>query len=135
MMAAFHAGLVYGAVIFALGFVLGTVRELWLAPLLGRDAVVLFEGPLILLAAWFLAWWLIRGHGVPGLAGQRLLMGAVGLALGMAGEMAVAVFGFGRTLAMQLSIYATTQGMLELMPQVAFGLLPLLHLIRERFTR
>ncbi|MCU0885565.1 MAG: hypothetical protein MUC44_11595 [Beijerinckiaceae bacterium] len=134
MTPALNAGLFYGSGIFALGFVLGTVRELWLAPLFGRDAVVLFEGPLILLAAWFLAWWLIRGHGVAAFAGQRLVMGAVAFGLLMCGEAAVATFGYGRTLAMHLATYATTQGMLETMPQIAFALFPLLHLIRERFT-
>ena len=95
---------------------------------------MLVEGPLILLAAWFFAWWLIRGHGVAGLASRRLAMGAVAFVVLMLGEAAVAVFGFGRTLAMHLATYATTQGMLEMMPQVAFALFPLLHLIRERFT-
>lgn len=134
MITALLAGLVYGSGIFALGFVLGTLRELWLGPLFGRDAVVLVEGPVILLAAWFGAWWLIRGHGVAALAGQRLMMGAVAFGLLMLGEAAVAVFGFGRTLAMHMATYATTQGMLETMPQIAFALFPLLHLIRERFT-
>lgn len=135
MKAALNAGLVYGATVFALGFLLGTLRELLLAPLIGRDAVVLIEGPLILLAAWFLAWWLIRGHAVAAEAGARLLMGAVAFALLMAGEAAVSVFGFDRSLAMQLQTYATAQGMLELMPQIAFALFPLLHLIRERVSR
>ncbi|MFY8039354.1 MAG: hypothetical protein ACOVN4_06805 [Bosea sp. (in: a-proteobacteria)] len=134
MRPALNAGLVYGSGIFALGFLLGSLRELWLAPLFGRDAVVLVEGPLILLAAWFFAWWLIRGHGVAGLASRRLAMGAVAFVVLMLGEAAVAVFGFGRALAMHLATYATTQGMLETMPQIAFALFPLLHLIRERFT-
>lgn len=132
--AALNAGLVYGSSIFALGFSLGALRELWLGPLFGRNVVVLVEGPLILLTAWFLAWWLIRGHAVAALAGQRLAMGAVAFMLLMAGEAAVAMFGNGRTLAMHLATYTTAQGMLELMPQVAFALLPLLHLARERFA-
>jgi len=134
MITALRAGLVYGSGIFALGFLLGTLRELWLGPLFGRDAVVLVEGPVILLAAWFFAWWLIRGHGVAGSAGTRLAMGAVAFVVLMLGEAAVAVFGFGRTLAMHLAAYTTTQGMLETVPQVAFALFPLLHLFRERLT-
>jgi hypothetical protein len=134
MRRAVEAGLVYGALIFALGFVFGTLRELLLAPLLGRDAVVVAEGPLILLAAWFLAWWLIRGHGIARQVASRLGMGLIAFTLLMSGEAAVAMFGYGRTLAMHLQAYATTQGMLELMPQLAFALFPMLHLVRERFT-
>ncbi|MGL4438593.1 MAG: hypothetical protein ACRCUE_04920 [Bosea sp. (in: a-proteobacteria)] len=129
-----RSGLLYGAIVFAFAFVLGTLRELWLGPIFGREAVVLVEGPAILLAAWFVAWWLIRGHGVAALVDQRLVMGLVAFALLMLGEAAVAVLGFGRTLAMHLSSYATAQGVLELMPQVAFALFPLLHLVRERVT-
>ncbi len=135
MTRALNAGLVYGASIFTLGFFLGSLRELWLGPLFGREAVVLVEGPFILLVAWFVAWWLIRGHGVASLISHRLAMGAVGFALAIAGEMTIAVFGFGRTLAAQLAIYATAQGMLELLLQIAFALFPLLHLMRERLIR
>ena len=61
-------------------------------------------------------------------------MGAAAFGLAMIGEAAVAVFGFGRPLAIHLASYATTQGVLELMPQLAFALFPFLHLVRERFA-
>jgi hypothetical protein len=129
---ALMAGLSYGAAIFTLGFALGTLRELALAPIVGRDAIVLVEAPVILLAAWFAVAWLIRRHGVARIVGDRLAMGFTAFVLLMCGEAAVSVFAFGRTLAMHLHVYATMKGMLELVPQVAFALFPLLHLIRER---
>ncbi len=135
MRPALLAGLAYGLIIFALGFVLGTARDLLLAPLFGRDAVVLVEGPVILIAAWVLAWWLIRSIGVPARLPARLVMGVVGLAPVLVGEAFVAVFGFGRSLSMHLGAYATTRGVLELLPQIAFGLLPVVHLFRERMIR
>ncbi len=46
------AGLIYGLAIFALGFLLGTLRELVLAPVFGRTLIVWIEAPLILIAAW-----------------------------------------------------------------------------------
>jgi hypothetical protein len=125
------AGLLYGLAVFGLGFILGTARELWLAPLFGRDAVVLVEGPLILVAAWLLCWWIIRRLGVPASLGSRLAMGALALMLLLAGEALVAVFGFGRTLAAHFAAYATVKGVLELLPQMAFALFPLLHLLRK----
>ena len=126
------AGLFYGLLIFGIGFILGTLRELVLAPLIGRDAVVVIETPVILLAAWFAAWWLIRRLGVPARAGARLAMGALAFAVLMAGEALVATLGFGRGLAAHLAAYATQRGVLELLPQIAFALLPLLHLFRQR---
>src|SRR5690606_39056760 len=48
-----HAALAYWAAIFALGFVLGTVRTLWLAPAVGELAAVALELPVMLGAsAW-----------------------------------------------------------------------------------
>lgn len=127
-----RAGLAYGLIVFALGFLLGTLREFVLAPIFGRGPVVLVEGPLILLASWFIAWMTIRRFGVAATATARLIMGGLAFALLMVGEAAVAVFGFGRSLAMHLAAYATAQGMLELALQAAFALFPLLHLFRER---
>ena len=131
MSSAVPAGLLYGLLIFALGFILGTARELWLAPLFGRDAVVLVEGPLILMAAWLLCWWIIRRLGAPARPGSRLAMGALALLLLLTGEALVAVLGFGRTLAAHFAAYATAKGVLELSPQIAFALFPLLQLLRK----
>ena len=129
---ALKAGCIYGAVIFILGIVLGSLREWVLAPVLGRTIVVLLEGPLILLASWWLAGWLIRAWRMPARVGQRLVMGAMAFAVLMAGEAAIAVFGFGRTLLAHLQAYASAKGMLELLPQLAFAMLPLLHMYRDR---
>ncbi len=125
------AGFVYGLAIFALGFALGTLRELVLAPLVGRDVVVWIEAPLLLLASWFAAGALVGRFHVPRTPSARLAMGAAAFALLMTGEALVGVFGFNRTLAMHLSAYLTPRGALELLPQIAFALFPLLHLIRE----
>jgi hypothetical protein len=129
---AVSAGLAYGATIFGLGFLLGMLRELALAPLIGRTAVVWVEAPLILLASWFAAGWLIRRFGVWPAPPARLTMGVVAMMLLLIGEAAVAVLGFGRTLAMHLSSYLTARGALELLPQIAFAAMPLLHLVQER---
>ncbi len=65
------AGCLYGLAIFALGFVLRTIRELALAPMIGRGTVVFLEVPVILLASWFVAGSLVRRQQVPALPGLR----------------------------------------------------------------
>jgi hypothetical protein len=52
------AGVVYFAVVFGTGFVLGTIRTLWIVPRLGVRAAELLETPfmvvaIVLTASWF----------------------------------------------------------------------------------
>ena len=49
------AALRYFGIIFALGFVLGTIRTLWLAPIVGTVGAVLIELPIMLIASWLVA--------------------------------------------------------------------------------
>lgn len=123
------AGLVYGLAVFAVGFVLGTMRELFLAPRFGREAVVLIEGPVILAISWIVAGRVMHGFGVAATASACLMMGAIAFVLMMAGEAAVAVLGFNRSLSQHLMTYLSPRGMLELTPQIAFALFPLFHLL------
>jgi hypothetical protein len=132
LLAGVLAGVFYSLAIFALGFVLGTARELVLAPLFGREIVIWVEVPMLLLASWFAAGWLIRKCRVPASGAIRLVMGATAFALLMSSEAVVAVYGLGRSLVMHLSGYVTARGALELLPQIAFGLIPLFHMLRER---
>lgn len=66
------AGLAYWAVVFALGFVLGTIRVLWLAPLVGLIPATALELP-VMLAGETPGEWLAglrQPHAALGLAGQ-----------------------------------------------------------------
>lgn len=124
-------GALYFAGIFALGFVFGTLRELVFAPLVGRGIVVLIEAPLILLAAWFLCRWLLSRFAPLDGVGQHLLMGMIAFFLLLVGEAAVAVGLMAASLASHFAGYTTISGMLELLPQMAFGLFPALQFLRR----
>ena len=88
MAGALRAGALYFAVIFALGFLLGTVRTLALAPRIGEMGAVLAELPVILAASWFAAGRLARQLG-PALR-PRIAMGGFAFALLMAAETGLA---------------------------------------------
>jgi hypothetical protein len=51
-MTALTLGLRYFAGVFAVGFLLGTVCTLWLAPAVGEVAAVAIELPVIIGASW-----------------------------------------------------------------------------------
>jgi hypothetical protein len=51
------AAALYFAVVFGIGFALGTIRVFWLEPVLGQTLAVLFEAPLLLIAMVWAARW------------------------------------------------------------------------------
>ena len=57
--ASLGAGLAYFAVVFAAGFVLGTLRVLVVAPHLGEIAAVVAELPIMLAVSWIICGWLL----------------------------------------------------------------------------
>lgn len=82
----FKAGAAYFALVFGAGFLLGTVRVLWLVPRVGERAAELVEEPVMLAVIYVAARFLVRRLGVPARAGPRLGMGLAGLALLLAAE-------------------------------------------------
>ena len=125
MTAALKAGATYFAIVYAVGFLLGTVRVLLLLPLVGETAAVLFEAPLMLVVSWIAARWSARRFSVPAKLLPRIVMGTAALALLMLGELTVSTLIFGRSLEATLAAYRSLPGILGLSAQVIFALLPL----------
>ncbi|MFN3262617.1 MAG: hypothetical protein ACE37J_18880 [Pikeienuella sp.] len=121
MAAALRAGALYFAAIFALGFLLGVVRTLALAPRIGETGAVLAELPVILAASWFAAGRLARPLGRA--LRPRIAMGAFAFALLMAAEV-----GLGMALgAAPFAGLATPAGALGLAGQLLFAAFPALR--------
>lgn len=123
------AGLAYFAIVFALGFVLGTLRTLFVvdAPGNGRLTGVLVELPIMLLASWFLCRTVIRRIGVPPMFSSRALMGGTALVLLLLAELVIGVLLFDRSVATHFSLYRDPSYSLGLAAQIAFALMPLLQ--------
>lgn len=124
-MNAIAAGAAYFAIVFAAGFVLGTVRTLLLAPAVGPVAAVAMELPVMLGLAWIACGRLVRRFAIPSGWPARLVMGGVAFALLMAAEAALAILAFGQSPAAYLAGLTTQAGLLGLAGQVAFALIPL----------
>ncbi len=125
--AAIRAGGVYFAIVFAIGFVLGTVRVLMLAPSLGEGLATLIELPAMLAASWFVCGWCVRRFAVPREPAARATMGAVAFGVLMAVEAALSVLAFGRTPGEHLARYAELGPALGLAAQLVFAAFPLLR--------
>ena len=117
------AAIVYWAMVFALRFVLGTVRVLWVIPLVGLMPATLLELPIILAASWLAAGWLVRRFGIAG-GGEALAVGALAFAILMAAECALAGVLTGQTPAQWLADLRQPHALLGLAGQVVFALMP-----------
>ena len=97
MSAALRAGVAYFTIVFAAGFVLGTIRVLVVMPRLGEMNAVAIEIPIMLALSWAACAWLVRRFAVPRALVNRIAMGGLAFELLMLGEFGVSVPAFGRT--------------------------------------
>ncbi len=131
-----HAAL-YFALVFAGGFLLGTLRVLLVEPALGRDAAEILESPVMVLWSFLVARWMARRFTLPREPGWRLGMGASALALLVAAELGVGMWIRGATLRETLESRASLSGAIYLLALAAFALMPWLEgaLAAERGVR
>lgn len=83
------ASLVYFAIVFGCGFVLGTVRTLWVLPRIGTRSAELLETPFMLVVSIVAARWTVLHLHVASARSPRLAMGGVAVLL-----LLLAEFGF-----------------------------------------
>jgi len=119
------AGAIYFAAIFALGFALGTVRVLWLAPQIGLVAATIVELPVMLAASAIVAHRLVRSFGLRR-ASELVVMGALGFALLLGAELILGVLAFGMTPNTWAANLLTGAGAIGLAGQIGFAAMPLI---------
>lgn len=113
----------YWGIVFALGFVLGTLRVLWVIPRVGLIPATLLELPIILAASWFAARWILRRFAIKSQR-EALTLGMLAFVLLMAAECALAAALVGQTPVQWLADLARPHALLGLAGQVAFALMP-----------
>jgi hypothetical protein len=92
------AGVLYFILVFAAGFVLGTVRTLWAVPRLGVRTAELMEAPIMFGVSILAARWVARHVGIPLLWPRRLAMGCIALGLMLLVEFTVVLWIRGMTI-------------------------------------
>ena len=127
MYASLRAACLYASLVFAAGFVLGTVRTLWIAPALGHTLAVAAELPLMLAWSWVACGLAIARTHIPPVASRRIVMGAAALTLLLLAELLLAVTLGGVTPSEYAASYRTLPVQMGLAGQVLFALMPLLH--------
>ncbi len=123
------AALIYALIVFGIGFVLGTLRNLVLMPLVGILPAVLIELPFMLLACWLVARWVIAHKQVPERVSSRLGMGGVALAVLTLLEALTTFVMFGLPLVTYFASYLSVMALPGLAGQLLFGAIPALLLL------
>jgi hypothetical protein len=83
---AIKAGVLYFAIVFGTGFLLGTIRTLLIVPHLGARTAELLEVPLMVAVSFVAARWIVRRMELPFLLSLRMAMGTIALALMLVAE-------------------------------------------------
>jgi len=120
------AGLVYFALVFAAGFVLGALRVIWVVPRLGERTAELLETPIMLVVVVTAARWLVRRFAVPPFPVPRLAMGGIALALMLTAEFGLVLRLRGLSIADYLAGRDPISGTVYYAMLVVFAAMPLL---------
>ena len=120
------AGAIYFALVFAVGWVLGPIRELWVVPHLGRIAALLLEAPLMLVAMIVSARWVVRRFKVLYALRTKIAIGVVALAMLLVVELIGSRWVRGLSVREYLASLATAPGLISLLLFLAFAAVPAL---------
>jgi len=85
----------YAALVFGIGFVLGTARVLLVAPRLGERRAELIEAPLMVFVSWLVARWITRRYIGIRRTASSLAVGVLALVFLLILEVAVGSIFFG----------------------------------------
>lgn len=122
-----RAALTYFGIVFGVGFLLGSVRVPFLVPRFGERVAELAEMPLMLLAVYLGAGYVVRRFGSSVAARGWLLVGGVALSLLVAAELLLAVVLAGRGAAEYVASRDPVSGSVYLAMLVVFAAMPWLR--------
>jgi len=119
-------GVLYFAIVFGTGFVLGTIRVLWIVPRFGERLAELMETPFMFVVTMVSARWIVRRLHVPTTWFNRLGMGCVALVLLLVAEFTLVLWLRGLSITEYFSNRDPVSGAVYYMMLVVFAIMPLL---------
>ena len=120
------AGVLYFALVFGAGFVLGTFRVLWVVPRFGTRMAELLEMPIMLMVTIGAARWVVKRLAVPSRLSIRLGMGCLALGLLLLAEFKLVLGLRGLSISQYLASRDPVSGMVYYIMLGVFAFVPLL---------
>ena len=121
----FKAGVLYFALVFGAGFVLGTVRTMWVVPRVGTRTAELMEMPVMLVVTIVAARWIILHLLVPSVSSARLGMGGIALGLLLVAEFGLVRLVRGLSIRKYFATRDRVSGTVYYVLLVVFAVMPL----------
>jgi hypothetical protein len=119
------AGVLYFALVFGAGFVLGTIRILLVVPRLGTRTAELTETPVMVLVSILAARWIVRRLAIPPALSKRLGIGLVGLCLLLIAEFTLVLWLQGLTISEYLASRDPVAGTAYIIALAVFAIMPI----------
>jgi hypothetical protein len=120
------AALLYFALVFGAGFVLGPIRILWVVPRFGTRMAELMEAPIMLLVTIFAARWIVRRLALPATPSGRLGTGCIALGFMLIAEFGLVLWLRGLSISEYLANRDPVSGTIYYAMLVVFAIMPLL---------
>jgi hypothetical protein len=120
------AGALYFTLVFGAGFVLGSIRVLWLVPRTGERTAELMETPIMLVVTILAARWVAARQALPHSPVLRLGVGCVALGLLLLAEFTLVLGLRGLTISEYLASRDPVSGAVYVAMLGVFALMPLL---------
>jgi hypothetical protein len=119
------AGLLYFALVFGAGFVLGPIRILWAVPRFGERMAELMEAPIMFVVVRVASGWLVRRLAVPSNPSSRLGMSCIALGLLLVAEFTLVLWLRGLSIREYLATRDPVSGTVYYGMLAVFAVMPL----------
>jgi hypothetical protein len=120
------AGVLYFALVFGAGFVLGPIRIMWIVPRFGTRMAELMETPIMFVVIIIAARWIVRRLAVPSMPSSRLGVGFVALGLLLVAEFTLVLWLRGLSISEYLATRDPVSGTVYYVMLGVFTIMPLL---------
>jgi hypothetical protein len=120
------AGVLYFALVFGAGFVLGPIRILWVVPRFGTRMAELMEMPIMFVVTLVAAGWITRRLALPFSAASRLGKGSVALVLMLVAEFTLVLWLRGLSIREYIASRDPVSGTVYYVMLAVFAIMPLL---------
>jgi hypothetical protein len=119
------AALLYFALVFGAGFVLGPIRILWVVPRFGTRMAELMEAPIMLAVTIIAARWIVRRLALPPIPSVRLGVGCIALGFMLIAEFTLVIWLRGLSISEYLASRDPVSGTIYYAMLVVFTIMPL----------